>query len=93
MLLEVECDRVEDGIVSETSMKGFAMNPSISEMVSLGGKREKIIGLNFSWQEVSSKEILLIKDEVGLVDGFGRICKGVILGLMCTHMAWDRSKV
>ena len=40
MLSEVECDEVEDGKESETSMKGFVIKASMSEMVSLGEGRD-----------------------------------------------------
>ena len=35
VLSEVECDEVEDGNISETPMKGFAIKASMSEMVLL----------------------------------------------------------
>ena len=39
MLLEVECDE-EDEKGSETSMKGFAIKASISDIISLGKGRD-----------------------------------------------------
>ena len=36
MLRKFECDKVEDGEGSKSSMKGFAIKASTSEMVSLG---------------------------------------------------------
>ena len=43
MLLKVECDEVEAGEGSETSMKGFAINALKSKMVSLREGGEKTV--------------------------------------------------
>ena len=45
MLSEVECDEVESRKWSKTSMKGFAIKASISEMVSLREGGEKTLGV------------------------------------------------
>ena len=71
MLLEIECDEVEDGKGIETSMKGFAIKASMSEMVSLGEGGEKTVGVNIFLKGGCREEVLVIKDEVGSIDGFG----------------------
>ena len=41
MLSLVECDEVEDGKGSETSMKGFTIKTSMSDMVSLSKEQRR----------------------------------------------------
>ena len=65
MLLEFECNKVEAGEGSEALMKGFAIKASMSEMISLGDRGEKTIGV----------KVFLIEDEVVSVDGFGGIAR------------------
>ena len=43
MLLELECDKKEDGEGSDASIKSFAIKTSISEIVSLGEGGEKTV--------------------------------------------------
>ena len=60
MLSEVECDEVEDGEGSETSMKGFTVKTSISEMVSLAeGEKtvEEVIMLDEGTRGVGEEEV------------------------------------
>ena len=71
VLSEFECDKVEAGEGCEAPMKGFARKASISEMVSLGEGREKAVGVKVFLVEDCREEVLVIKDEVGSVDGFG----------------------
>ena len=52
-------------------MKGFAIKASLSEMVSLGEGGEKTVEVKVFSVEDCRKEVLVIKDEVGSVDGFG----------------------
>ena len=56
---------------SEVSMKGFDPKASISEIVSLGEGREKTMGVKVFLVEDCREDVLVIKDEVGLVDSFG----------------------
>ena len=93
MLFEVECHEVEDGKGSETSMN-FAMKASISEMVSLKEGGKKTVGVKVFLVEDCREEVLMIKDEVGSVNGFGRKrSTGVTFGDLCTNMTWEGSKV
>ena len=55
----------------ETLMKGFVMKASMSEMVSQGEGRDKTVGVNVFLGRGCKKKVLVIKDEVGSVDGFG----------------------
>ena len=48
MLLQVECDMVEDGKGSETSMKSFVIKSSMSEIVSLKEGGEKTVSISSS---------------------------------------------
>ena len=52
-------------------MKGFVIKTLISEMVSLGEGGEKTVGVKVFSVEDCREEVLVIKDEVGSVDGFG----------------------
>ena len=67
LLLEFECDKVEDGEGSEASMKGFAIKASISEMVSLGEGGKKVVGVKIFSVEDCREEVLVIQDDVGSV--------------------------
>ena len=69
MLLEVECDEVEDGESSEASMKGFAIKASILEMVSLWEGGEKTVVVKAFLAENCRDDVLVIKDEIRSVDG------------------------
>ena len=53
-------------------MKNFAIKASISETVSLDEGGEKTVGVKFFLVEDCREEVLVIKDEIGSVDGFGR---------------------
>ena len=52
-------------------MKGFAIKALISEMISLGEGGEKTVGVKVSLVEDCKEDALVIKDEIGSVDGFG----------------------
>ena len=72
MLFKFECDKVEDGEGSQASMKDFAIKASISETVSLDEGGKKTVGVKFFLVKDCREEVLVIKDEIGSVDGFGR---------------------
>ena len=81
MLLDVEFDEVEVGKGNDMSMKGFAMKASMSEMVSLG-EREVTVRVKIFLPKDCSEEFLVIKNEVGSVDGFrGEAQERHLLGL------------
>ena len=62
---------IEDGKGSEVSMKGSAIKASISEMVSLGEEGDERMGINIFLAGGCRKEVLVIKEEVESVEGFG----------------------
>ena len=72
VLSEVEYDEVKDRKGSETSMKGFVIKASMSQMVSLVEGGEKTMGVKVFLAGGYREEVLVIKDEVGSADGFGR---------------------
>ena len=72
VLSEVEFGEVEDGKGSETTMKGFAIEASMSQIVSLEEGIEKTEGIKLFLAGGCKEEVSVIKDEVGSVDGFGR---------------------
>ena len=66
MLSKIECDEAEDAAGSEISMKSFAIKASMSKMVS-----EKIVGVKV-FLAGGCREVFVIKDKIGLIDGFRR---------------------
>ena len=70
ILLEIECNEVEDRKGSETSMKGFAIKASMSEMVLLGEGGGKTVGVKV-FLAGGCRELFVMKYEVGLVNSFG----------------------
>ena len=91
MLSEFECDKVEADEGNEASMKGFARKASISEMISLGEGGEKTVEVKVFLVEDCREEVLLVKDEVRSVDGFGGIVQEKLD--WCKNTAWKGSKV
>ena len=71
VLSEVECYEIENEEGSEASMKGFAIKALMSEMVSLGEEGEKTVGVKIYLVKDCKEEVLVIKDEVRSVHGFG----------------------
>ena len=63
---------------------------SISEMVSQRGRREDSGGKGLLVEDCR-EEVLVVKDEVGSVDGLGRIARGRLD--WCKDTLWKRSKV
>ena len=61
----------------------------MTEMVLLGGGGEKTVIVKV-FLAGGCREVLLIKDEVGSVDGFGR---EATLGVLCKNTAWEGSRV
>ena len=68
---EVVCGGVEDGKGSEVSMKGSAMKASMLEMISLGEKGDERVGVKIFLAGGCREEVLVIKEEVESVKGFG----------------------
>ena len=71
MFSEVVCGGIEDGKGSEISMKGSTMKASMSEMVSLGEKGDERVEVKFFLAGGCREEVLVIKEEVESVEGFG----------------------
>ena len=64
MSSEIECDEVEDEKGNETSMKGFAIKASISELVSKGDG-EKTVRVKFESIFLAGgcrEEVLMMND-------------------------------
>ena len=58
------CGGIEDGKVSEVSMKGPAMKAYMSEMVSLRKGGNERVGVNIFLAGGCREEVLVIKEEV-----------------------------
>ena len=67
---KVVCGGVEDGKGSEVSMKA-----SMSEMVSLGEEGDERMRVNIFLAGGCREEVLVIKEEVESLEGFGEIQK------------------
>ena len=91
MLAKVECDETDDRKRSETLMKGFAIKASMSEMVSLGEGVEMTLGVKVFLAGRCKEEVLVIKDEVGSVDGFGGEAQKQCF-VFCTQIRYGRGK-
>ena len=70
MLSKVEWGKVEDSEDSEASMKGFAINFSITDCL-IGERGEKTVGVKVFSVEDCREKILMIKDKIESVDSFG----------------------
>ena len=68
---KVVCGGVEYGKGSEVSMKNSAMKASMSEMVSLVEGGDERVGVNIFLAGGCREEVLVIKEEVESVKGFG----------------------
>ena len=69
-------------------MKGFTIKASMSELVTLGEGGDKTVGVKVFLTGCCREEVLVIKDEVGSVDGFG-----AMLGVWCTNTKCEGVKV
>ena len=71
MFSEVVCDGIENGKGSEISMKGFAIKASMSKMISQGEEGDESVGVTLFLARSYKEKVLVIKEEVGSVEGFG----------------------
>ena len=90
MFSVVVCDRVEDGKGSEVSMKGSAMKASMSEIVSLGEEGDERMGVNIFLAKGCREKVLVIKEEVQSIEGFGGEAqeRHLVLGTQVQHGRW-----